>query len=450
MEQNPNTPYQELKGGRQALYALGHIGPGMLSQFITTWLLLFFTGNADNPVLSGTLVGTATLVGRIVDGVADPLVANWSDNIRGKRFGRRLPFMLLGTIPMILCFLLIWITPQVASTELARFIWLFIFLNGFYFFYTVVVNPYFALLPEIARDDKQRIFIQSFVSVFGIIGMGAALGASGFLINAFGYLGAGVVLSVVCALVMVAPALTIKVNPDYVPKPTPNQTRNLFKNIIGAFKNAKFAKYIIGFATFFIGFQLIQYNLAFVTTVSLGLEKGMSSTLFIVSVVSALAFIPLYNVFVRKFGTTRSLMISMLSYSVVAVLIMALPQIKGISGTALGFALMALLGFPYSGLMVIPNVLVSEIIDDDYREFEVRREAMFFGVQGLVNKLATAFASFAVGVLHDILGSTAGDSLGVTIVAPIAAAFALVGFFVMMWLNRTSKTKAAPEEGDAA
>ena len=446
MEQQPITPYRELKGGRQILYALGHIGPGMLSQFITTWLLLFMTGNAGNPILSGTLVGAATLCGRIVDGIADPLVANWSDNIRGKKFGRRLPFMLLGTLPMIVCFLLVWITPQVASSELSRFIWLFIFLNGFYFFYTVVVNPYFALLPEIAKDDKQRIFIQSFVSVFGIIGMGVALGASGFLINAMGYLGAGVVLSVVCALVMVGPALAIKVNKDYVPAPAPNQTKNLFKNIVGAFKNASFLKYIVGFATLFIGFQLVQYNLAFVTTVSLGLEKGMSSTLFIVSVVCALAFIPLYNVFVKKFGTVRSLMISMASYALVAMLIMLLPQIKGVSGTALGFALMALLGFPYSGLMVIPNVLVSEIIDGDYREFGVRREAMFFGVQGLVNKLATAFASFAVGVLHDLLGSTAGHSLGVTIVAPVAAAFTLVGFFVMMRLNRRGKAEPKPEE----
>lgn len=436
MEQLPNTPYRELKGGKQIAYAVGHLGPGMLSQFITTWLLLFMTGNAGNPILSGTLVGTATLVGRIVDGVADPLVANWSDNIRGKRMGRRLPFMLFGTLPMIVCFLMVWLTPQVAQTELARFIWLFIFLNGFYFFYTVVVNPYFALLPEIAKDDKQRIFIQSFVSVFGIVGMGIALGASGSLINALGYLGAGVVLSVVCALVMVVPALVIRVNPDYIPAPTPNQTRNLLKNIVGAFQNDKFVKYIIGFATFFIGFQLIQYNLAFVTTVSLGLEKGMSSTLFIVSVVCALAFIPLYNVFVRKFGTVKSLMISMASYALVALLIMALPQIKGIPGTALGFALMALLGFPYSGLMVIPNVLVSEIIDDDYQRFAVRREAMFFGVQGLVNKLATAFASFAVGVLHDLLGSTAAKPAGITAIAPIAAAFALVGFFVMLRLNR--------------
>ena len=436
MEQLPNTPYRELKGGKQVVYAVGHLGPGMLTQFITTWLLLFLTGNADKPILSGTLVGAAMLIGRIVDAIADPIVANWSDNFKGKRFGRRLPFMLLGTLPMIVCFLAIWLTPVVAKSDALRFIWLMFFLNGFYFFYTMVVNTYFALLPEIASSEKQRIFIQSFVSLFGILGMGAALGASGFLINALGYFGAGLAMSVFCAVVMLIPATVIRPNADYVAPPAPNQTNNVIKNVIGAFQNDKFVKYIIGFATFYLGFQLVQSNMAFVTTVALGLEKGMSSTLFIASVVCALAFIPLYNVFVKRLGTVRSLMISMVSYAMVSILIMILPQVKAIPPVVSGFVLMALLGFPYSGLMVIPNVLVSEIIDDDHKRFAVRREAMFFGVQGLVNQIAASFSLLIIGVVHDLFGNSAGNSLGVTLVSPIAAAFALVGFFVMLRLNR--------------
>ena len=35
------TQYREIKGFRQILFALGHIGPGMLNQFITIWLLIF-------------------------------------------------------------------------------------------------------------------------------------------------------------------------------------------------------------------------------------------------------------------------------------------------------------------------------------------------------------------------------------------------------------------------
>ena len=201
-------------------------------------------------------------------------------------------------------------------------------------------------------------------------------------------------------------------------------------------QNDKFVKYIIGFATFYLGFQLVQSNMAFVTTVALGLEKGMSSTLFIASVVCALAFIPLYNVFVKRLGTVRSLMISMVSYAIVSILIMVLPQVKAIPPVVSGFVLMALLGFPYSGLMVIPNVLVSEIIDDDHKRFAVRREAMFFGVQGLVNQIAASFSLLIIGVIHDLFGNSAGNSLGVTLVSPIAAVFALVGFFVMLRLNR--------------
>ncbi len=431
------TPYKELTGIRQFVFTLGHIGPGMLSQFITTWLLMFLTGNADNVILSGTLVGIALLVGRIIDGVADPLVANWSDNIKSKKFGRRLPFMVLGTLPMILAFNMLWITESMATTEVGRFIWVLVWVNAFYFFYTVVVNPYFALLPELAKDKSQRIHIQSFVALFGIVGMGISLGASGFLITYIGYAGAGLVLSLVCAVSMVAPALVIKTNPDYEYKQSDKQTTNIFKNIGGAFKNKKFTAYIIGFATFYLGFQLVQYNMAFITTVQLGLDTGMSSVLFIVSVVCALAFIPLYNKFVKKLGPTNALKISMLAYAIVGVLIAVLPlTVSFLPPIVVGIFLMACIGFPYSGLMVIPNVLVSEIIDDDFAVTGVRREALFFGVQGLINKIMVAIAALLVGVLHDYLGNTVGDSLGVVIIGPIAAVFAVVGLVVLLVANR--------------
>lgn len=432
-----SMPYNELRGIRQFIYAIGHIGPGMLNQFITTWILLFLTGNADNVILSGSLVGFALLSGRVIDGIADPLIANWSDNFRSSKWGRRIPFLIIGTLPMVISFNMLWLTGGLVDNVVLRFIWVFFWINSFYFFYTVVVNPYFALLPELAKDNNQRVKIQSFVSLFGILGMGISMGASGLLIDKLGYNIAGLTLSIVCILSMIAPVLTVKVNKDYQFVEAKNQTRNLLKNIKGAFQNKMFINYIVGFCTFFFGFQLIQYNLAFITTILLGLSKTYSSTLFITSVVFALAFIPLYNILIRKLGTTRSIMFSMLSYAVVAVLLAMIPILKSvIPPLPLGIILMAMLGFPYSGLMVIPNVLISEIINDDFKTFEVRREAMFFGVQGLINKLVTALSAFVVGVMHDIFGNTANNMAGVIIIAPIAAVFAIIGFIVIRNLNK--------------
>jgi len=428
--------YQELKGFRQILFTLGHIGPGSLSQFITIWLMLYLT-TGDEIIVSGTLVGTSLLLGGIIDAIADPLVANWSDNFHSSRFGRRMPFIIGGLIPMVVSFNLLWYTAYISTNPTVRFIWVLAMVKIFYFTYTIVVNPYFALQPEIATDKKQRMFIQSFVALFGILGMGFSMGASGFLIEAFGFGMASIMMSIVCVLVMVGPVLTVRVNKEAVLKQEEVKKSNMFASVIGALQNKTFRRYITGFCIFFLGFQLIQFNLAFLTTVLLELDPGMSSVLFIASVVSGLLFIPFYNVLMKKMSSINGLKLAVCSFVIVSILITFLPMLVGVvgNGMVVGLILMILLGFPYSGLMVLPNILIAEIIDEDIRENGVRREAMFFGVQGLINKFMVAIAGFVVGLILDNFGNSIESPLGVILIAPIAAVIALVGFLVMMRFN---------------
>ncbi len=428
--------YKELKGIRQIIFAVGHIGPGMLNQFITTWLLIFLAPNTGDIIMKGSLVGVCLMLGRIVDAVADPLVANWSDSFKKSKFGRRLPFIVMGALPMVIAFNMLWYTGSLPDNAVLRFIWVAVSVNLFYFAYTVVVNPYFALLPEIAKDKGQRMFIQSFVAFFGILGMGIAMGASGTLIDKLGYQLSGFVMSVICLLTLVGPVLTVRVTAYHETKEE-KQKSNIITNVKSALLNKTFRTYMIGFATFFLGFQLIQYNLIFITTVLLGLERGMSSILFIASVVSALAFIPVYNILVKKLTAAGGLKVSILSYVVVCLLITLTPVIKttGINPVYLGFGFMLLLGFPYSGLMVIPNVIISEIIDEDVRVTGKHREALFFGVQGLINKFMVSIAAFSVGVLLDLFGNSVDKPLGVIIVGPLAVVMAAIGFVMITKLK---------------
>ncbi|MCL1986844.1 MAG: MFS transporter [Firmicutes bacterium] len=432
--------YKELKGYRQILFTLGHIGPGSLSQFITIWLMLYLT-TGEQPLVSAALVGTALLLGGLVDALADPFVANWSDNFKNAKFGRRIPFMLGGLLPMVLSFVALWYTAYITTNATIRFIWVLVMLKLFYFTYTIVVNPYFALLPEIAESKKQRLFIQSFVALFGILGMGFAMGASGFMIEAFGYGVSSIIMGIICLLVMIGPALTVRLNneksAEKSQKTEESQKKNMFAAVISAIQNTTFRRYITGFCIFFLGFQLIQFNMAFITTVLLGLEPGMSSILFISSVVSGLALIPVYNLIMKKLTAINALKLAVGAFVVVSILMTFLPIFVDILGNALvvGFAIMILLGFPYAGLMVIPNVLVSEIIDEDIRKNGIHREAMFFGVQGLINKIMVAIASFIVGLILSGFGNSIEQPLGVILIGPLAAVAALVGFIVMLRLN---------------
>lgn len=429
--------YKELKGFKQILFTVGHIGPGMLNQFITTWLLVFLVPSDGDFIVKGSLVGIALMLGRIIDAIADPYVANLSDHFKQNKLGRRLPFMIMGTIPMVIAFNMLWFTTAIPNVSMLRFIWVIFAVNLFYFSYTVVVNPYFALLPEIAKSHEQRMYIQSFVAFFGILGMGIAMGASGFLIDAFGFQQAGFILSLICIITLIGPVLSVKINPEAQTLTQKEEKTSLLSNITSALQNKTFKTYIIGFSIFFLGFQLIQYNMVFITTILLQLERGMSSVLFICSVVFALAFIPVYNIIVKKVGSIAALKIAIIAYVVVAFTIAFIPVIlkTNLSPMLLGILLMAALGFPYSGLMVIPNVLVSEIIDQDVEVNGKRREALFFGVQGLINKLMVSISAFVVGLMLDLFGNSISSPLGVILVSPLACIAALIGYFYIRRLQ---------------
>ncbi len=420
------TEYKILEKAKAVLFTVGHIGPGMLNQFITMNLIFYFTETLTVNAVSGATIGLIILLGRIMDGVADPLVASWSDNLSNKKYGRRLPFIALGSIPMILCFIAIWITPLIDSAFL-RIALLGFAINGFYFFYTVVVNPYFALLPDVSTK-KTRSFMQSFIALFGILGMGIALGTSGLIFSQTGsMIVTSLIFGVFAFIVLLAPILTLKVNPDYEYKEKKKFNLNtLLENIKSTLKVKEFSAYLLGFAMFFFGFQLIQYALLHIVTILYNLDRGIQGTAFIVSVVSALLFIPLVNFIIKKTSIETMLKISLLSFAVVA-LLMGICGILNLSNTVVIYGIMLALGFPYSGLMMVPNLIVSKIIDNEHSKTKNKNEAMFFGTQGLINKVTLALAGFTVGVIVDVNSGVSGISF----IVFLAALFSLVGFFYL-------------------
>ena len=96
-----------ITNGTLWIFAVGQFGWSLLSGIISTWLVHLYTGNASEGATNGifgsfitqhqillslTLFGLITAVGRIFDAVTDPLIASWSDRSDFKG-GRRIPFM---------------------------------------------------------------------------------------------------------------------------------------------------------------------------------------------------------------------------------------------------------------------------------------------------------------------------------------------------------------------
>ncbi len=120
--------------------------------------------------ISGSLVGIAVAIASLWDGVSDPLVGYLSDNTRNKFFGRRLGYMLFGSIAIALINLFIWTMPA-SLPDGGKFAWLLISMLAIETANTFFGTPYAALGIDIAPDYNEQNKVQGFKTMFSIMGM---------------------------------------------------------------------------------------------------------------------------------------------------------------------------------------------------------------------------------------------------------------------------------------
>ena len=164
------------------MYALGYFGISIFTQTTVKWYQYFYT--PPDASVSGlkvliplSLIGITMVIARIFDGIADPVVAYLSDNCRSS-MGRRIPFILYGSVPLTLSFLAIWF-PPVDGESVWNFVYLTIVLILFFIFFTVVVAPYLALIGEVSRDKEERIKLTTMQGVTQVLGVMVAEAGSG-------------------------------------------------------------------------------------------------------------------------------------------------------------------------------------------------------------------------------------------------------------------------------
>lgn len=408
-------------------YGSGYIGIGLVTQTMLVWLAYFYAPPAESgltAMLPVTWVGWAILLGRIVDGIADPVVGAWSDATRSS-IGRRRPFLLWGALPLAASFAALWWAP-LNLPDVGRLVYLGVMVSLFLFFFTVYTAPYLALLPELATTRPARVRLATWQGVAQIVGLGIAMIGSGLLIDAFGFTVMGIILAVVALVSFLIPALTIREEPrEHAPTP------GMFSSIGLTLRNRAFVYYVLSHLLFWIGFNAVVVAAPYLVTVIMGGSEADTSIALAVAFVVAVVSFPLIGRLSAARGLKFTMLLSM--YALVAALVLwgfvgrwpgSVPVFWQ------GLAVFFVAGFSVGGLFVVPNALVAEIVDYDERLTGMRREAMFFGVQGLLVKIAMGFSTFGATQLLEVERFLGGQVAGVSLVGPIAGLFVLVGAFV--------------------
>lgn len=114
-------------------------------------------------LVSPSLISLVLLINRLMDAVSDPIFGWLSDNTRS-RWGRRRPFILVGSIIMGLTFPLLFFVGRDWS-EMAYF-WYMIVATGIYITIVSCFNmPYQALGSELTPDYNERTSVYSYRTI---------------------------------------------------------------------------------------------------------------------------------------------------------------------------------------------------------------------------------------------------------------------------------------------
>ena len=429
----------KLGRGRELAYASGSLGVDVVGP-ILAWLPYLYAPPSDLPdsvvLLPAATVGALLFVGRFVDGFAEPIVGWASDRAR-TRFGRRLPFVLFGTPVLVGSFVALFFPPFDSGRGVATGVYLLTMNTIFWCAFTAVVAPYLALLPEIATSSSERTRISTLMTAFSIvaiIGGNVVLGkvvakfhGGGDLLGvrfANGFEPQALVIGALVAFFFYLSIAFIREKPAADDGPPHLAFRAA---VLESFRNPAFLPLVIPLSVFLIGVNIVVTAVPYLGRAVLHASEAEAAYGTAAVYVSAGVSLPIVGRAVARFGKKRTYSASLLAIAIVFTAIPTLVWSPRPTATYLG--LMIALGVPVGALLVLGRVLIADVIDSDFERTGLRREAMYFGMQGLMTKVSFGVGPLVATQLFAIFGNTGEEPLGILLCGPVAGLAALLGWF---------------------
>lgn len=161
-------------------YGLGDTASNIIFQSVMLFLTYFYT---DIFGLSPAVVGTLFLSVRVIDAVTDPLMGAICDRTKTK-YGTYRPYLIWCAIPFAICSVLAFSTPDLSDQ--GKTIYAYVTYTLLMIAYTAINIPYSALGGVLTSDIKERVSVQSYRFVFGMLGGLIVTAATMYLVDYFG------------------------------------------------------------------------------------------------------------------------------------------------------------------------------------------------------------------------------------------------------------------------
>jgi GPH family glycoside/pentoside/hexuronide:cation symporter len=387
---------------KRIAYALPAFALAVVGIPIYVYIPKFYTDvvGVQMSILGGLILGV-----RVFDAVSDPVIGFWSDQTR-TRFGRRRPYMALGSIALAVSIYLLFNPPDRSPTF--EMWWFGILLFSIFLFWTLVEVPYESLGPEITFDYHERTTLFGIRDGAMIAGTLVAASSPLLVATAFGLTAdaSGERAKFFWIAVMYCPmvigfclwcVLAIRERPQVVTAGRPG----LWRGIRQVMQNRPFLILLISFTVASFGSNLpatlILYYVEYV------LQSAHADLFLVLYLVTGVLFLPGWVLLSKRVGKKRTWILSMVVNTGAFIGVFFL----GPGDTWIYGILVVVSGIGLGATIAIPSAMQADVIDYDELISGQRREGQYIGIWSIAKKLA---AAVGVGAALSLLGAAGYES----------------------------------------
>jgi len=405
--------------GAKVGYGLGALPAGILLTGLGAGAFNYYLNQVVG--ISPTWTGSLILASLIIDAMLDPLIGQWSDNVR-TRWGRRHPFMYVGAALMGISFYLLWHAPAQLSGQ-ALFAYMLIALVGVRIANSVHDIPSNALVPELAPDYDKRTTLISFrwfFLMFGLVGAAVLLDAVFLrtdathklgLLNGPGYARFGACFALLIFLSAVTSAFSThgRIKSLHLPPREGFAPAKFWRELSQALTHpALIVLMLCGmFGGVAYGFRTALDNYFY--THMWGLSPQQIAGVSSIGALGAIVAVIIAPILSKALGKKMTMIVLFTSSTVVSLIPMTLklfglmpPNSSPWIFPILVVDYMFVLGLSITGYVIISS-MVADVAEDNAAKTGARSEGLLFAANGLVAKVTAGLGIFLSNMLLTVV-----------------------------------------------
>ena len=331
----------------------------------------------------------------IYNALNNPALGYLSDRTRS-RWGRRIPYVLFGGLPYAVAFALLFTAPfDGKDNPVGLLVYFGIAIVAWEGLYTAFATGYYGLLPEMFGTYRERTDVAAKMNIFQTIALVLGAALPPLLAELLGWGGMATVLAVLSVIAIYVGYPALFERPDLK-----TDTGFPFGAALKAtFLNRSYLTAAGAQAMRFFATGVLQTGILFYLKYSLKVDESLATVILgIAFLVAMLSLYPWRNWVANKLDSRRTLMLAN------AVMILGIVPMGFSPSITFTYAAAVVLGIGLGGLVLIGDVIVTEVIDEDEVETGHQRAGMYFGMSGFLITLSGLLVSTVFGLVMPAFG----------------------------------------------